>query len=168
MALLMLDAGLRVGEVVQLRISDLIFDSVPVKEIRVRPEIAKRQSERYIPVSLRLSAALEMMRSFVWVQDGRPPESNAFYSSKRQESLGYRAVEQVIKAAARQAIQRNITPHTLRHTFGTRLLRAANIRIVQQLLGHKRISSTQIYTHPDQQDVEKAINRMEDSLDRPR
>ncbi len=162
MALLMLDAGLRVGEVVQLKISDLIFDDVPVVEIRVRPEIAKRQLERFVKVTSRLSTALEQMWNFVWQQDGRPLFSNAFYSVKRSERLSYQQVERIIKRAARKSIRRDITPHTLRHTYATRLMRVANIRVVQKLLGHKRLSSTEIYTHPDQNDIDKAVDKMQE------
>ncbi|MBA7714511.1 hypothetical protein ES703_123536 [subsurface metagenome] len=66
MFLLMLDAGLRVGEVVQLRISDLIFNSVPVTSIIISPEIAKNKTERTIPVSQRLSNALKNMNESFW------------------------------------------------------------------------------------------------------
>jgi site-specific recombinase XerD len=162
MALLMLDAGLRVGEVVQLQVSDLIFDNVPVREIRVRPEIAKRQLERFVKVTLRLSVAIAQMRNFVWQQDGRAPDSNAFYSMMRAERLSYQHVERIIKHAARRSIMRDITPHTLRHTFATRLMRVTNIRVVQAALGHKRLSSTEIYTHPDQEDIDKAFDAMEE------
>ncbi len=162
MALLMLDAGLRVGEVVQLKISDLIYENVPVSGILVRREIAKRQSERVVKVTLHLSLAIEQMWNFVWQQDGRAPDSNAFYSSRRKERLSYQNVELIIKAAGKRALHRDISPHTLRHTFATRLMRKANIRVVQELLGHKRLSSTQIYTHPDQEDKDRAIEKMQE------
>ncbi len=161
MALLMLDAGLRVGEVVQLKISDLIYENVPVTGILVRKQIAKRQSERVIRVTRRLTAAIERLYSFVWRPDGRAWDSNAFYSSRRKEKISYQNVEQIIKAAGRRAIHRDISPHVLRHTYATRLMRVTNIRTVQELLGHKRISSTQIYTHPDQEDKDKAIDKMQ-------
>ena len=51
---------------------------------------------------------------------------------------------------------------TLRHTYATRLMRVTNIRTVQVLLGHRRLSSTQIYTHPDQEDKDKAIDKMQE------
>ncbi len=162
MALLMLDAGLRVGEVVQLKVSDLIFDQVPVREIRVRPEIAKRHLERFVKVTDRLSDSIQYMLNFVWQQDGRAPDSNAFYSPKRSERLSYQQVERIIKRAAHKSIHRDITPHTLRHTYATRLMRVTSIRVVQQLLGHKRLSSTQIYTHPNQEDIDKAIDKMQE------
>ena len=162
MALLMLDAGLRVGEVVQLKVSDLIFNQVPVVEIRVRPEISKRHLERFVKVTDRLSAAIEHMNGFVWRQDGRAPDSNAFYSMMQTKSLSYQHVERIIKHAAHRSIHRDITPHTLRHTYATRLMRVTNIRVVQKLLGHKRLSSTEIYTHPDQEDIDKAVDKMQE------
>ncbi len=162
MALLMLDAGLRVGEVVQLKISDLMYENVPVTGILVRKQIAKRQSERGIRVTKRLAAAIERMYGFVWYQDGRVPDSNAFYSSRRKEKISYQNVELIIKAAGKRALHRDISPHTLRHTYATRLMRVTNIRTVQVLLGHRRLSSTQIYTHPDQEDKDKAIDKMQE------
>jgi site-specific recombinase XerD len=162
MALLMLDTGLRVGEVVQLQINDLIFDNAPVRGIVVRPEIAKRQSERVVKVTKRLAAAIENMYGFVWQQQNRALDSNAFYSSRRPERLSYQNVELIIKAAGKRALHRDISPHTLRHTYATRLMRVTNIRVVQELLGHKRLSSTQIYTHPDQEDKDKAVDKMQE------
>jgi len=161
MALLMLDAGLRVGEVVQLKISDLIYNDVPVAGILVRKAIAKRQSERIIKLTDRLSAAIEQMRMFVWNIDRRKLDSNAFYSSRCADRLSYQNVELLIKAAGWRAIHRDITPHVLRHTFATRLMPKTNIRVIQELLGHKHLSSTQIYTHPNQQDKDNAIVAMQ-------
>ncbi len=163
MALLMLDAGLRVGEVVQLKISDLIFDRLPVREIRIRPTIAKRQVERFVLMTERLAKAIRDMWFFVWQQDERSVDSNAFYSAKRKEKICYQQVERLIKHAAHRSIHRDITPHTLRHTYATRLMRVTNIRVVQKMLGHKRLSSTEIYTHPDQEDIEKAVAAMQKS-----
>lgn len=161
MVLLMLDAGLRVGEVVRLKVSDLIYGSSPVREIRVRPEITKRHTERFVPVTIRLDAAIWAMLEFIWLPDGRPAESCAFYSSKRRKKLSYQQVGRIVKAAAAKSIHRDIHPHMLRHTYATRLMRVANIRVVQKLLGHKRLSSTEIYTHPDQEDIERAVDKMQ-------
>ncbi len=163
MALLMLDAGLRVGEVVQLKVSDLIYDQVPIVQIRVRPEISKRHYERWVPVADRLKAAIGQMNGSIWEPQNRDPSSIAFYSSKRTERISYQHVEQIIKQAAHSFTSRNITPHMLRHTFATNLMRKTDMPTLQQLLGHKRLSSTQIYTHPSSEDRRRAIDRMQES-----
>lgn len=161
MTLLMLDAGLRVGEVVQLRISDLLFNSVPVTSIIIRPEIAKNKTERIIPISERLSNALKNMHVYIWTLTGKIGIDYAFTSNFRTGLLTTRQVERITQAAALKAIGRPVHPHVLRHTFGTRIERKAGMRIAQEMLGHKNISSTQIYTHPNEDDKRKAIDQLD-------
>jgi len=57
-------------------------------------------------------------------------------------------------------IKRRIHPHVLRHTFATQLAKVTNIRVVQELLGHSSLESTQIYTHPDMNEAREAVNRL--------
>ncbi|MBA7629776.1 Tyrosine recombinase XerC [subsurface metagenome] len=162
-ALCMLDAGLRVGEVVRLLVSDLWFNNAPVASILIGPDVAEKDCDRQVPVTNRLSAAIEQTARSYWQTtrpntDGSPgrPCGPAFRLSTRQ-------IERFIGAAAMRSLGRPVHPHVLRHTFATRLMRKTNARIVQQLLGHKRLSSTQIYTHPNQQDLASAI----DTLNQP-
>ncbi len=159
--LLMLDAGLRVGEVVQLQISDLMFNSVPVTSIIIRPEIAKNKTERIIPVSQRLSNALKKVNEYVWDERDRLGHTDPRYTQLLAWVLTTRQVERIIRAAAMKALGRPVHPHILRHTFATRLMRTTNARVVQELLGHKQMSSTQIYTHPNSEDLKKAIDGLE-------
>ncbi|MBA7532755.1 Tyrosine recombinase XerC [subsurface metagenome] len=159
-ALLMLDAGLRVGEVVHLRISDLLFNSVPVTSIIIRSEIAKNKTERIIPVSERLSNAIKKMLESYWSAADQFVNYWAIGSLNASTHLTTRQVERIIKAAAMKSLGRPIHPHILRHTFGTRIERKAGIRVAQELLGHKNLSSTQIYTHPNQDDLKKAIDSL--------
>ncbi|MBA7700967.1 Tyrosine recombinase XerD [subsurface metagenome] len=159
-ALVMLDAGLRVGEALQLQIDDLLIDEKPVTSLQVRGDIAKGGEERHIKTTEPLRAAINAAWLFIWAPDKRMPDTYAFYSGKKQTHLAYQHVERILQKAGRKACHRRVTPHMLRHTFGTRLMRVTNIRVVQQLLGHKRLSSTQIYTHPDQEDQDKAIDGM--------
>jgi len=159
-ALLMLDAGLRVGEVVQLQISDLFFNSLPVTSIIIRPEIAKNKTERIIPVSQRLSDALKKVNEYWWDERDRLGHTDPHYTQLLAWVLTTRQVERIIRAAAMKALGRPIHPHVLRHTFASRLMRTVSIRVVQELLGHKSLSSTQIYTHPNQEDLKNAIDTL--------
>lgn len=161
LALCMLEAGLRVGEVVQLIVSDLVFNSRPVTSIIVRPEIAKKGIERQIPVSSVLSDAIKIMMTIIWSPNRAKPFAPAFYRLSNGHSLTTRQIERIIQSAAIRSVGRHVNPHVLRHTFATRLMRVTDIRTVQELLGHKHISSTQIYTHPNADDKRKAINSID-------
>jgi len=165
MVLLMLDAGLRVGEVVSLEMSDLFFDLVPVVTLTVRASIAKTRVERTIPVSDRLSDALvEFGRvNEDWFLTRRP--RYAFASNTPGKALTTRQVERIVTRAAEKTISRPVHPHIFRHSFASKLMRKVNIRTVQVLLGHKHITSTQIYTHPNQEDLKNAIATLNHSQD---
>ena len=161
MAVLMLDAGLRVGEVIQLEVTDLWFRMSPVTSVLVRAEIAKNHHERQIPVSERLSNALKNMHECYWSAHIPYVGLSAFFNLKPSNPITTRQVERIIRAAAWKALGRPIHPHTLRHTFASNLMRITNMRTVQELLGHKHMSSTQIYTHPNEEDKKKAINGLQ-------
>lgn len=167
MALLMLDAGLRVGEVVALEMSDLYYGGRPVENLGVRPEIAKTKTERTVPLSTRVRNALtEYYEEHPWLQT-EATDHAAFVQFLHDTPITTRQVERIIRAAAMKSIGRPIHPHVLRHTFGTRIERKAGLRIAQELLGHKNVSSTQIYTHPNEDDKKKAIEQLEVPPEQP-
>ncbi|MBA7521438.1 Tyrosine recombinase XerC [subsurface metagenome] len=161
MGLCMLDAGLRVGEVCRLRKSDLWFNSEPVTSIIVGTGIAEKGSERQVPITQRLSEALKVMNYYWWSELQDVPAGPAFYGRYPRQSLTTRQVQRIIATAAHKALGRSIHPQILRHTFASRLMRKTNTRNVQVLLGHKNLSSTQIYTHPNQQDLVEAIQTLD-------
>lgn len=148
-ARLMVEAGLRVGEVTKLIWSDLYFNDEPVQSIVVRSEITKTKTERSIPCSLSLLTGMKFYK-------GNFPDH--FLTTNLWPTV--RQIQRVIKTAGIATMNRLVTPHTLRHTFATRLMRITNIRTVQELLGHKRLTSTQIYTHPSIEDKQDAISKM--------
>lgn len=166
-ALLMLEAGLRVGEVVQLTDRDLYFNSRPVTSIIISPEIAKNKRERTIPVSERLSNALKEFYPYTDTTFVKPTAAYVFFQADQRKPLTTRQVERIIRAAAIKSLGRPIHPHVLRHTFASKLMRVTDMRTVQELLGHKNLSSTQIYTHPNQDDLKKAINQIDNSATGP-
>lgn len=160
-ALLMLDAGLRVGEVMSLTQQDLTYPTPPIQSLTLLPHQTKNKKERTIPLSSRIQAALDEMDKKWWWPTGRLLHHYAFYQTDPRVHITTRQVERIIRAAALKCLGRPIHPHVLRHTFASRLMRKVNIRIVQELLGHKRLSSTQIYTHPSQDDLKSAIEAID-------
>ena len=157
MAVLMLDAGLRVGELVQLRQLDLAFENSISTAVLIGADISKSRFERVVPLTSVAIAAIKDMVEFFWCTNSPPPEHFAFYQKDPLKPLTTRQVERIVRSAALVSLNRPVHPHVLRHTFATRLMRTTNTRIVQKLLGHRRLSSTQVYTHPTQEDLQLAI-----------
>ncbi len=140
---LMYATGMRVSELVNLKLTDLHMDMGFVRCL------GKGQKERIIPVGSKAKEALEK-----YVQKARPKflkkgESASLFLTRLGKPMSRQTFWMVIKHCVRGArIKKRVTPHTLRHSFATHLLQnGADLRIVQELLGHANISTTQIYTH---------------------
>lgn len=160
MACLMLDAGLRVGEVVKLKHSHLYFNSVPVKTLVLTSTITKNHKERTVHVAQRLTDSLNSYFTNWLLCDLYNDGDFSFSTADPGRPFTTRQVENIINSAAMKCFGRPVNPHMLRHTFASRLLRVTNMRTVQQLLGHSCITSTQIYTHPNEDDKKKAVEEM--------
>lgn len=156
--LLMLDAGLRLSEVCGLLVADLIFNRESVESLTIVHNNDRKCRERTVPASVRLQDEINIMWANWWSKLRYPIGQAAFYVNHTHNYLTGRQVERIVHNAALKAFGRAIHPHVLRHTFASRLMKKCNIRIVQKLLGHKHLSSTQVYTHPSQQDLVDAIN----------
>lgn len=161
MALMMVDTGIRVGELVKLRQRDLYRNDEVVQSLLIRAEIAKRKKERIIPLTERLRTAIGIMQSNYWFDTVPSPVNYAFYAFHPSNQLNVRQVQRIIKIGSEFCLRRVVTPHMLRHTFATRVMRTSSTRMVQELLGHKNLTSTQIYTHPNHQDLTKAIESIQ-------
>jgi len=87
-------------------------------------------------------------------------EHGLVFKSQRGRQYNKRTIQQIVKNTAKKArIRKKATPHTLRHSFATHLLEAgADIRYIQQLLGHKKLQTTQIYTHVANKDIKNLAN----------
>ena len=160
MILLMLDAGFRVGEVVKTRRNALCFAGEFADSVVVTAEAAKGSSERTIPTTHRLKEAILLCHRHVWEPFKTKLDDFAFTVGRNTKHITTRQVQRIVYHASQQAIGRAIHPHVLRHTFATRLMGRTNIRVVQELLGHKSLGSTQIYTHPNHLDLKKAIQSL--------
>lgn len=160
MALLMLDAGLRIGELVQLRQSRLYIAGHPVHTLHITSDIGKGNRERTVPLTRRCQEAISLLASQVWLTIHEPGPHFAFYADSPKMHIRERRVQWIIKFAGMRVLGRPVNPHLLRHTFATRMLGVTNLRVVQELLGHANIQTTQIYTHPNEQDKVKAISKL--------
>lgn len=161
MILLMLDAGLRVGEVVQMRLANLLFERHPANAVTVNAAIAKNKTERIVPMSQRLRIAIDRMTDFNWPYNPDEPDHFAFYINNKHRHITTRQAERIVNVACRTAFNRSVGPHALRHTFATRLMKVTDLPTLQVLLGHKKLSSTQVYVHPNNEDCKNAIEKVE-------
>lgn len=154
---LLADTGLRISELAFLLQSDLWFEDEPCNQLEVRSAIAKNHTPRSIPMTVRAIDAICDLRAARWMHTDQSYTSWAFPAAKPSAHITTRTFQRICKYYGSKYLKKQLTPHMLRHTFATRLMRKTNIRIVQQLLGHKSLSSTQIYTHPNSQDLAEAI-----------
>lgn len=158
---LMLDAGLRISELLFLTINDLYLDNEPRHSLLIPDYATKNKTTRIIPLSSRIQNAIQYAHRGLWTEHDREINAFAFAGRNSTRPLTARQVENIVSTVSSKAIGRHIHPHVLRHTFASRLMRTCNARVVQALLGHKLLSSTQIYTHPNQDDMKKAIDSVE-------
>ena len=143
--------GIRVSELINLKFTDLH------EELKLVKVFGKGSKERLIPISkVALSwidSYKEKVRDPLILKVGK--NTDFIFLNSRGGSLTRQAVWQIIKHYCKLAgIQKNVTPHTLRHTFATHLLEnGADLRVVQEILGHSDISTTQIYTNLSQKHI---------------
>lgn len=137
--------GIRVSECQQLRIRDIDFS---IGTLLVK---GKGRKERYVPFGTFAEKALQ-----VYIQDGRRQlleknrtNAEALFLNARGNSITTRGIRLVLdKMVEKAALTVNVHPHKIRHTFATHMLNeGADLRTVQELLGHENLSTTQIYTH---------------------
>lgn len=160
MAVLMLDAGLRVGELVKLRVEQLYFAGSPAGALTLEESQTKTKQQRTVPLTIRCHNAIVTMQNKWWFGPTGHHHFYAFRQGAGANPLTTRQVQRIIGAAARKSLGQGIHPHILRHTFATRLMTKCPMRVVQQLLGHAKLSSTQIYTHPNSTDLQTAIETL--------
>lgn len=138
-------AGLRVSELRDLKRSDLFLDE---GLLRVR---GKGSRERVVPVGGRATEALRRYLHALWPELDRGESGGAVFVNQHGRPLSRMGVWTIVRRHVEAAgIEKRVTPHTLRHSFATHLLEGgADLAVVQELLGHADISTTQIYTHVD-------------------
>jgi integrase/recombinase XerD len=146
--------GLRVSELVNLQISKLYLD---LGFIRVR---GKGDKERLVPIGDSASRYIQLYRQTTRQQiTPQKGKEDFLFLNKRGGSISRVMVFYIIRDLARSAgIQKTVSPHTFRHSFATHLIEGgADLRAVQEMLGHSSITTTEIYTHLDRDFLRKTL-----------
>ncbi len=147
--------GMRVSELVSLNLKDV---NTEVGDVRC---LGKGHKERLIPIHRQAASAIEE-----YVKEARPQlvrndQEKALFVNRRGERLTRQGFWQILKEYAKAAgLESSVTPHTLRHSFATHMLSGgADLRAVQELLGHANISTTQVYTHLTTEHIRRSYER---------
>ena len=147
--------GMRVSELVSLNLKDV---NTEVGDVRC---LGKGHKERLIPIHRQAASAIEE-----YVKEARPhlvrnDQEKALFVNRRGERLTRQGFWQILKEYAKAAgLGSSVTPHTLRHSFATHMLSGgADLRAVQELLGHANISTTQVYTHLTTEHIRRSYER---------
>ena len=144
----MFSCGLRVTETVNLKLSDIARHEEFVKVV------GKGNKERLVPIGQVALKAIDLYTQHVRVHMNiKPGNNDIIFLNNRGSKLSRVMIFYILKKLAAQAgIKKKISPHTLRHSFATALVEAgADLRAVQQMLGHESITTTEIYTHIDRE-----------------
>ncbi|HEY2720796.1 MAG TPA: site-specific tyrosine recombinase XerD [Chitinophagaceae bacterium] len=152
----MYSCGLRVSEVVNLKISSLHLD---VGFIRV---IGKGDKERLVPVGRSAVKYVNIYKNKIRVHiTPKPGNEDILFLNNRGTKLSRVMIFLIIKDLVRKAgIKKNISPHTFRHSFATHLIEGgADLRAVQEMLGHESITTTEIYTHLDREFLRTTLEK---------
>ncbi|MFT5078574.1 MAG: integrase/recombinase XerD [Candidatus Azotimanducaceae bacterium] len=148
--------GLRVSEVTSLKISDLFFEEGFIKVT------GKGDKERFVPIGDATIKYIDIYRKEIRIHDPIQVEaSDTLFLNRRGKGLTRAMIFTIIKQLVVKAgIQKNVSPHTFRHSFATHLLeRGADLRAIQQMLGHESITTTEIYTHIDKTHLTEVIHK---------
>ena len=151
----MYSCGLRVSEVVNLKISDLFFDTGFVRVI------GKGNKQRLIPIGREAMKFIDIYRKQIRIHSPVQKEFEDFlFLNNRGKKLTTAMVFLIIQKIAMQiGLKKHVSPHTFRHSFATHLVEnGADLRAVQEMLGHESITTTEIYTHLDRKYLRDTID----------
>ena len=152
----MYSCGLRVSEVVNLKISQLYLD---VGFIRV---IGKGNKERLVPIGSSAVKYITIYKNSIRIHiQPQPGNEDILFLNRRGSKLSRVMIFLIIKdLSAKAGIKKTISPHTFRHSFATHLVEnGADLRAVQEMLGHESITTTEIYTHLDREFLRKTLEQ---------
>lgn len=148
--------GLRVSELTSLKISDLYFDEGFIKVT------GKGDKQRLVPISPITEKYITIYQKQVRVHHKiDPKDADTLFLNQHGRQLTRAMIFTIVKRLAEKAgIKKTISPHTFRHSYATHLLEnGADLRAIQQMLGHESITTTEIYTHIDRKHLTEVINK---------
>ena len=148
--------GLRVSELINLKISDLHFEAGFVKVL------GKGNKERLVPINAYTQKFITIYKDEVRIhQEVKPEFTDILFLNRRGAQLTRAMIFTIVKQLSKEAhIQKKISPHTFRHSFATHLLEnGANLRVIQQMLGHESITTTEIYMHLDKTHLRSVLEK---------
>ncbi|PCJ93218.1 MAG: tyrosine recombinase XerD [Flavobacteriaceae bacterium] len=148
--------GLRVSELIGLRISDLFFDEDFIKVT------GKGDKQRFVPIGKINKKYIGIYRKEVRVhQTIQKGFEDTLFLNRRGKQLSRAMVFTIIKQLAEKiGLHKSISPHTFRHSFATHLLQnGADLRAIQQMLGHENITTTEVYMHLDRTDLANTLHK---------
>ncbi len=146
--------GLRVSELVELKISDLFFEEGFIKVI------GKGNKERLVPINRYTQKFISLYKNGKRIDDNQKSEfKDILFLNRLGAQLTRAMIFTIVKQLAKKTnLQKNISPHTFRHSFATHLLEnGANLRVIQQMLGHESITTTEIYMHLDKTHLKSVL-----------
>ena len=148
-------SGMRVSELVSLNLNDIDIEGGYVRCF------GKGHKERLIPIHKRATSAVEEYIKEAHPRLAHGKDEPALFLNARGERLTRQGLWQILKGYAKSAeLETDVTPHTLRHSFATHMLNGgADLRSVQELLGHANISTTQVYTHLTTEHIRSSYDR---------
>lgn len=154
------DVGLRCAEARGVDVDMVAVGEASGHSIVVSDDIAKRGQGRTVPMTLlcRQAVARLVQSLVVWVGPGAA--GPLFGAGREWRRLGVRRIEQIVRRFGREVLGRDVWPHMLRHTYACRLRRRVDLPVVQAMLGHRNLSSTQIYMGVDGDDLAAAATAL--------
>ncbi len=149
---LLYSSGLRVSEISNVKLDDLNFGEAIIKVV------GKGNKERIVPIG---SKALSAINYYLDSREDLKPKSRYLFLNFRGNKISTRSISRIIKKYALiSGISKDISPHVLRHTFATHLLGSgADLRSIQEMLGHSSLSTTQKYTHISIEQIMKIYDK---------
>ncbi|MEL6811994.1 MAG: site-specific tyrosine recombinase XerD [Bacteroidota bacterium] len=148
--------GLRVSELIQLKLSDLFFDEGFIKVT------GKGEKQRFVPIARITIKYINLYRNEIRKHQVIQKEDiDTLFLNRRGKALTRAMIFTITKNLAEKAgIRKKVSPHTFRHSFATHLLKnGADLRAIQQMLGHESITTTEVYTHVDRSHLSRIMEQ---------
>lgn len=159
---LCLHTGLRVAELVALDCGNVVTDDGAPRQAMHLVQ-TKGGRPRTVPLNVTAREAVATIVAFNRRRGFSTAPPAPLLATRKHERVTVRSVQRLVKALRERAqLDVPATVHSLRHSFATNVLSCnTNLRVVQQLLGHRRLSTVEVYTHPTRQDLQQAVERLE-------